>query len=291
LGADMKRVAIIGVGRVGTAMASLLSARGYDVVRVVDVSADARDRAAGFCGAEAVEDPVEAAGAADIVLITTPDDAIEETCRRIADSMSELSGKKFIHMSGALSLGVLSAAERRGADTLSVHPLQTFADLTGALESLPGSTFGVTCAPGLEDWGAGFVSALGGRAQIIEDGDKVLYHAAAVMACNLLVMVEYGAQSIARELGFSDSGFAEAFLPLARATLENVGRLGPAGALTGPLARGDLGTISGHLEALARFDPVLASMYRSVCLWGLELVGERGDTEDQTIEAMRRLLG
>lgn len=286
----MNRVAIIGAGRVGAAMASLLSSQGYAVMRVVDPSEFARDRAAGLSGAEPAADPVEAAAGADIILITTPDDAVEETCERIAESGIELTGKKFIHMSGALSTGVLGAARRRGADILSIHPLQTFADLAGALEALPGSTFGVTCEAELEGWARDFVSRLDGRAQFIEDSDKVLYHAAAVIASNFLAMVEYGAQSITRELGFSDDGFAEAFMPLARATLHNVGRLGPAGALTGPLARGDTGTITEHLRALERFDAALAVMYRAVCLWGLELVAERGDIDTETIERMRGLL-
>lgn len=285
------RVAIVGVGRVGTAMSSLLSSRGYTVVEVVDLSEFSRERAAALSGAEATTDPAGATGGADIILITTPDDAIEETCGRIADSGIDLSGKKFIHMSGALSLDALDSARRGGADVLSIHPLQTFPDLEGALEALPGSAFGVTCAPELEEWAEEFVSDLDGRTQFIENTDKVLYHAAAVMASNMLAIVEYGALSIARELGFSDDGFTEAFMPLARATLDNVGRLGPAGALTGPLARGDVGTIREHLEALERFNSELAAMYRTVCLWGLELVGERGDLDPDTLEEMRKLLG
>ncbi len=284
------RVAIVGVGRVGTAMSSLLSSRGHTVTEVVDSSEFARERAAALSGAEAAVDPAAAAGGADIILITTPDDVIEETCRRIVDSGLDLSGKKFIHMSGALSLDALDAARRGGADVLSIHPLQTFADLEGALAALPGSAFGVTCAHELEEWAEEFVSNLDGRTQFIENADKVLYHAAAVLASNMLAMVEYGAQSIARELGFSDEGFTAAFMPLARATLDNVGRLGPAGALTGPLARGDVGTIREHLQALENFNSDLAAMYRTVCLWGLELVEERGDIEADVIEEMRKLL-
>jgi predicted short-subunit dehydrogenase-like oxidoreductase (DUF2520 family) len=286
-----ERVVIIGTGRVGTAMSSLLSSRGYAVMVVADPSRSARERAASLSGAQPTADPVAAAGQADIVLITTPDDIIEETCRVITDSGLELSGKKFIHMSGALSLDALGTAQRAGADVLSVHPLQTFADLQGALDALPGSAFGVTCAPGLRKWAQQFVSDLDGRVQFIEDTDKVIYHAAAVLASNLLAMVEYGAQSIARELGFSDEDFTAAFMPLARATLDNVARLGPVGALTGPLARGDVGTVREHLRALEGFDTELATMYKTVCLWGLRLVEERGDIEPDVIEEMRNLLG
>jgi predicted short-subunit dehydrogenase-like oxidoreductase (DUF2520 family) len=284
------RVVIIGAGRVGTAMSRLLSSRGYAVIGVADPSPSARERAASLSGSQPTEDPVAVAEQADIVLITTPDGMIERTCRFLADSGMQLSGKKFIHMSGALSLEALGAARRSGAEVLSVHPLQTFADLQGALDALPGSSFGVTCDPELREWAAQFVSDLDGRVQFIEDSDKVLYHAAAVLASNALAMVEYGAESIARELGFSDEDFAAAFMPLARATLDNVGRLGPAGALTGPLARGDVGTIKEHLLALEGFNPELAAMYRAVCLWGLNVVSERGEVEPEVIEEMRKLL-
>ena len=285
------RVAIVGAGRVGTAMSGLLSSRGYTVTGVADPSEFARQRAAALSGAEPDADPAAAAAGADIILITTPDDKIGETCGLIAFSGRDLSGKKFIHMSGALSLEALDAARQAGADVLSIHPLQTFADLEGALAALPGSAFGVTCEPEMEEWAERFVSDLDGRTQFIADSDKVLYHAAAVLASNVLAMVEYAAESVARELGFSDEGFLAAFMPLARATLDNVARLGPLHALTGPLARGDAGTIKQHLQALQTFNSDLAAMYRSACLWGLRLVEERGDVEPGVIEEMRNLLG
>ena len=291
-----RKVAVIGTGRVGTAMAHLLSGKGYDVAAVSDVSREARERAAALSGARALADAAVAAGLADIILITTPDDAIEDTCNEIArapvgsDPGGALSGKKVIHMSGALGLDALSAASRAGADVLSVHPIQTFADVQGAERSLPGSTFGVTCEPGLEGWAGGFVASLDGRVLIVKDADKVLYHAAAAVACNLLAMVEYGAQAIMRGLGFADEQTSEALLHLSAATVENVARLGPAAALTGPLARGDVGTLRAHMEALRAFAPDLAEMYRAVSLWGLRLVAEKGELPAERIDEMRNVL-
>ena len=283
-------VAVIGTGKVGTAMAHLLSGSGYDVVAVTDRDEEARERAAGLSGAEAVDTAAHAAAAAQIILITTPDGTIADVCRTIAEACAPLAGRKVIHMSGALSLGALEPAARAGADTLCIHPIQTFADLEGAESSLPGSTFGVTCDPGLEEWARGFVSSLEGRVLMVADEDKVLYHAAAAVACNLLAMVEYGAQVISRRLGFEDNQASEAFTPLAVATAMNVGRLGPVDALTGPLARGDLGTIRAHLEALEGFDPELADMYRTVSRWGRRMVEEKGDLDRRTIDSMRELL-
>lgn len=286
----VERICIIGAGKVGTAMADLLAERGRTVAVVADPDRQARERAALLSGASPTGDIARAVIEADVVLITTPDGAIEETCRLIADAGGDLTGKKFVHMSGALSLAVLDAVAQGGARVLSIHPLQTFADLEGARRTLSGSTFGVTCDPDLEEWAGGFVSDLGGSLKLIPDSDRLLYHAAAVLTSNLITMVKYGALRIARDLGFSDEEYSRAFMPLARATVENVARLGPADALTGPLARGDAATVEAHLTALEEFDPELAALYRAVCLWGLKVVAERGDVSDETIERMRGLL-
>jgi len=286
---ERQTVAVIGTGKVGTAMAHLLSRRGYAVVAVADRSAEARERAARLSGAVPQSSDAEAAGRAQVIIITTPDGAIADTCAQLAQAVP-LAGKKVIHMSGALSLGALEPARAAGADVLSIHPMQTFADLEGAERSLPGSTFGVTCEPALVDWARGLVEALDGRMMLVADADKVLYHAAAAVACNLLAMVEYGAFVISRRLGFSDEECARAFTPLAAATVENVSRLGPAAALTGPLARGDEETLKAHIEALASLDPQLARMYRVVSGWGLTLVEEQGVLAAEKVERMRRLL-
>jgi len=285
-----QKVAIIGAGKVGTAMAHLLSVRGYEVVAVADLKPDARERAARLAGAQPFERGADAASLADIIIITTQDGMIEEVCGGLAGAGVHLAGRKVLHMSGALSRDALAAAAGKGADTLSIHPIQTFADLEGAERSLPGSTFGVTCEPGMEEWARGFVAELGGRVLMVADSDKVLYHAAAVVACNLLAMVEYGTHVICRELGFEEAETARAFAPLAAATVENVARLGPADALTGPLARGDIKTLEAHLQALRALDEDLAELYRSVSLWGLRLVEERGELDAETIDGMKALL-
>lgn len=282
-------VAVIGTGKVGVAMATVLTGAGYRLAGVSDRNPGARSRAASLLETEPFADPSDAVRAADIVLITTPDGAIEETCRAVASS-ADVEGKRFIHMSGALSLDVLESAAAAGADVLCVHPLQSFADIEGAVESLPGSTFGVTCDGTLEAWARGFVSDLGGRMLLVGDDDKAGYHAAAVIACNLLTMVEHCAQSLCVKMGFTESEAREAFMPLVRVTVDNIARMGPTGALTGPLVRGDIGTIRSNLKALDGVDTELSSVYRAVSLWGLRIVAERGELTEGEIESLRELL-
>ena len=285
-----RRVSVIGAGKVGTAVASVLLSHGYKVIKVCDLNGQNLERAARLTGAEATFDCIQAAKDAEIVMITTPDDSIEGVCLNVAESDLDVTGKIFIHMSGAVPISALDSARERGATTLCVHPLQTFADLEGAIGSLPGSTFAVTCSAEVEPWARGFVEDMDGSALLVKEGDKALYHAAAVVACNLLTMVEYAAFEACLGLGFLEREATEAFMPLVRATIENIGRIGPAESLTGPLARGDVGTLAANLAALERFDPDISELYRSVSLYGLRLVVKRGELDEDTIEKMRSLL-
>lgn len=289
-GGKKERVAVIGAGKVGTAVAEILASHGYPVTRVYDEDETAARRAAAITGASPATSGAEAAAEADLVLVTTPDARIAAACADVADAGLPLEGKIFVHMSGALSVRSLDAAAALGARVLCAHPMQTFADLEGVLRALPGSTFGVTCEPDMREWASGFVADLGGAATFIADEDKALYHAAAVVACNLLVMLEFGAQELYTGLGLTREESLAAFMPLANETIRNVGRLGPAAALTGPLARGDTSTIAAHLEALEAAETELALLYRGVSLWGLRLVAERGELPPERIEEMRALL-
>lgn len=272
-------------------MAALLSERGYDVVAVFDPSEEASARASELCGALSAGSAAEVAARARVILITTPDSEVEAACASIVEGGTALGDRIVVHMSGALKLASLKAAADVGADTLSIHPVQTFADLQGAIEAIPGSTFGVTCDPEMLDWASDFVASLGGRVVPVADDDKVLYHAAAAIACNLLVMVEYGALVACGQVGFTEGDFAEAFAPLISRTATNVSRLGPVEALTGPLARGDVETVREHIAALEAVDRELAAMYRAVSRWGLRLLCQRGDLDEAVVEDMRELLG
>lgn len=288
---EKPRIGMIGAGRAGNAMAVALSSRGYTITYVYDRSEPAAERLASRTGCRIASEPGEVARGADVVFITTTDSEIPGVCREIVGSGVELRGKKIVHMSGALSLEALSVAAREGCSVLCIHPLQTFADIEAAVNSLPGSTFGVTCGDPEAPWAEGLVEDLGGRMLRVDDRDKVLYHAAAVVACNLLTMIEHAAQDLYMRIGLTEEEARDAFMPLVRSTVENIGRLGPVEALTGPLARGDRETIRSHLEGLERLDPEFAELYRVVSQWGLKLVAERGEVAEEELEDMRSLFG
>jgi predicted short-subunit dehydrogenase-like oxidoreductase (DUF2520 family) len=129
-----------------------------------------------------------------------------------------------------------------------------------------------------------------GRILLVKEEDKALYHAAAVIACNLLTIVEYAAFEACLGLGFSEREAREAFMPLVGATVENIARIGAVESLTGPLSRGDAGTMEANIDALERLEPEIAELYRAVSLYGLRLVAVRGDLDEDAVGEMRSLL-
>ncbi len=235
-------------------------------------------------------DMVKAARRGNVILITTPDDLIADACITLASAGAVRKGDHVVHMSGALGLDVLKPAEEAGAATASIHPLQTFADVKGAVKKIPGSVFAVTARePQTVEWAEELVRLLGGEPVRLEEGQKVLYHLGAVMASNLLVALEHAAELLYQEIGMEGDRALRALLPLIEGTVGNLRRLGTERALTGPVARGDIGIIRRHLEkleeegreeflrvyvALSRFalDLAEANLSRSRCMEIAELL-------------------
>lgn len=282
-------VAVVGAGRVGTAMAVLLSRAGHHIVAVAGRS-EAAGRASHLLPGTPVLGGVEAAAGAEVVLIGTPDDAIGSTCEELARGGGVGAGQFVGHLSGATGLDVLEPARAAGATAFSIHPLQTFPDVGAGLERIPGCFFAITA--GEESGfsvGERLATDVGGRPFRLGDGEKALYHAAAVFASNYLVAVIAEAEEVFRAAGLPEP--LEAFLPLARASLENAGSMGPGAALTGPAVRGDAGTVSRNLRALAAAVPEAVPAY--VALAGVALdVGERaGRLAPDARAAVEQVLG
>jgi predicted short-subunit dehydrogenase-like oxidoreductase (DUF2520 family) len=246
-------------------------------------------------GCRAVESAQAVADAADLVFITTPDDAIAE----VAAQVRWRPGSWVVHVSGAESLDVLEPALRAGATVGSIHPLQTFADVEQAVASMPGSTFALEGEGPLLECLREMVLALGGRAVELRPQDKALYHAAAVLVSNYVVTLMDMATRLWQQLGADPDAATEALLPLLQGTVNNLRRLGLPDALTGPIARGDLGTVRWHLAALEASAPELLPAYRELGLRTVpvaEALGRkraeagRGGLEPKQAEALRRLL-
>jgi predicted short-subunit dehydrogenase-like oxidoreductase (DUF2520 family) len=266
------KVSVIGAGRVGTAVAVLLGRAGHAIVGVSGRD-DTRGRAAAHLPEVPVLPAAAAAAAAELVVIGTPDDAIEPTAVAIAAALAP--GTWVTHLSGSLGLDALRVVRDAGARRLALHPLQTFPDVGTAISGIPGCWIAVTAedAEGAH-LGERLVQDLHGVAFRLADDLRPLYHAAAVFASNDLVTVSAIAGSLFAAAGVPDP--AAAMAPLQRATLDHVERLGPARALTGPAIRGDAGTIRRNLEALERHAPELVPTYVALTRSTLELAERSG---------------
>jgi predicted short-subunit dehydrogenase-like oxidoreductase (DUF2520 family) len=281
-------IAVVGAGRVGTALAVLLQRAGHTITAVSGRAAT-RTRAATHLAAVPVRSEVDAAGGADLVILGVPDDEISPAVIRLAQEAAFRPGAWVAHLSGAAGLDVLAPATAAGARRLAFHPLQTIPDVEGALERIPGSLMAVT-ADDDEGFGLGdrLAAEVGARPFHLPDDRRALYHAAAVFASNYVIASAGIAEELFHRAGVPDP--LAALLPLARASLDNVARLGPADALTGPAVRGDAGTIDRNLAALREAAPHAVPGYIEFCRIALELGTRSGRTPDDRRRAVEEVL-
>lgn len=287
---NRERIAILGAGKVGTALGHLLGKAGHDVVAVAGRSLEAARRAVAYTGGAATTDFTQAARGADCILVTTSDDAIEGVCRAVSAAGGFRMGSKVVHTSGVGGLDLLRSARRRGARTACIHPLQTFADVQSAISKIPGSTFGVTADEEILTWADRLVEDLGGRPFHVSPEDKPLYHAAACMASNYLVTLMYLVEEIYGRMGLSREEAHRAFWPLVRGTVANIESKGTIPSLTGPIARGDGGTVRKHLRGFRKRFPELTRLYREMGLFAAEITARRGAVGEDKLAEIRAML-
>ncbi|MBN2027155.1 MAG: DUF2520 domain-containing protein [Actinobacteria bacterium] len=285
------RFVIIGGGRVGTAVGNILQRKGEKVTAVASRSDESLKQVAKHIkDIVLTSDVVKAGKKGNVIFITTPDDLIADTCLSLVSGQAVKKGDHLVHMSGALGLDVLEPAEELGAMTASIHPLQTFADVRGAVKAIPGSVFAVTTRDeATQAWAEELVRKLGGDPVPLAEKDKTLYHIGAVVACNLLVALEHAAELVYQEIGMHHERALNALLPLVEGTVGNLKRLGTEKALTGPVARGDIGVLRRHLECLEQEErKELLKVYTSLSMYALDLA--EADVSKSRCEEIEELL-
>lgn len=284
----MVTVGFVGAGTVGTALAVRLSGKGYPVVAVSSrtlSSAEKLAKAVNDC--RVYPEAQRVVGAAELIFVTTPDDAIAS----VVAQLKWHSGKSVVHCSGAASLDILEPARKAGAQVGAFHPLQTFASVAYAIENIPGSTFAVEADEPLLSLLKELAGALEGQWVQLKAGDKVLYHAAAVFACNYVVTLVGLATRLWQAFGIPPQEATRALLPLLRGTVNNIGNVGLPNCLTGPIARGDLGTIQKHLSALEKAEPSLLHIYEQLGLETVPIARAKGKIDEKRAKEMQTLLG
>jgi predicted short-subunit dehydrogenase-like oxidoreductase (DUF2520 family) len=244
---------VIGAGRVGTVLGAALAAGGHQVVAASGVSGAAKARIARLLP-EAANLPADevARAATDLLIIAVPDDALAAVVAGLAGTGAIRRGQVVAHTSGAHGLAVLEPATARGARPLALHPAMTFTGRREDLRRLAGASFGVTAPDGLRPFATRLVADLGGSVEWVAEADRPLYHAALAHGANHLVTLVNEALDRLRDAGVVRP--EKVLGPLLAAALENALRLGDA-ALTGPVSRGDAGTVARHLDQLAATAP------------------------------------
>jgi predicted short-subunit dehydrogenase-like oxidoreductase (DUF2520 family) len=291
----MKTVAIIGAGRVGGATARLLVRTGYTVTAVVCRTIETAEQARSFIGSgTAMIDPVKAASSADVIFITTPDGSIKSVCDAIALGGLR-QGAVVVHMSGAHTVGLLEAAKKAGAYRAVIHPLQSIPSRELGEKNIPGSYFRVEADPEAVQTARELVMALGGIELKMpkwssDTTSAALYHAGAVAVSNFFVaLVDFGLRYY-QELGADRREALRAVLPLIKGTLANIESAGIPDALTGPIMRGDIETVRGHLEAMQARAPELLSLYRELGRHTVTVAQEKNSISPQRAAEIRKLM-
>jgi len=281
------RIGFIGAGTVGTALAVRLSEKGYPIIAVSSRRFSSAEKlAARLENCHAVKDGQEVASLVDVVFITTPDDAII----RVVNAIHWRKGQSVIHCNGAASTEILEEARRAGAQVGAFHPLQSFASFKEALKNLPGSVFAIEAEDPLYEVLSKMAGELKSRSIRLAGADKVLYHAAAVITSNYTVTLLKMAIDLWQIFGISSEQAASALLPLLQGTVNNIARIGLPNCLTGPIARGDLGTIRRHLTALRDRAPGVLEAYRQLGLQTIPIALAKGRIEEKAGDRMRALL-
>lgn len=241
------RIGVIGAGRVGAVLGAALREAGHDLVAVSGRSAGSRTRAETLLPGVPVKSPLDVARAADVLLLTVPDDFLPALVEELAEAAAFGPDHTVIHTSGRHGITVLEPAARAGAAVAAVHPAMTFTGTDLDLDRMPGVVFGLTSDERALAIGTRLVSDIGGLITLIPEDRRTLYHAAMVHGANHLVTLVSQATALLRQAGSTDP--AATLRPLLTAALDNALAYGDA-ALTGPVVRGDQTTIAAHLRGL-----------------------------------------
>lgn len=241
-------VGVVGAGRVGAVLGSALRAAGHVVVGATGVSEASVDRIEAMLPGVPVLDVPAVVERAELVLLAVPDDALPDLVAGLAATGAWQAGQLVVHTSGRYGVAVLEPARRLGAIPLALHPAMTFTGTSTDLRRLADCCFGVTAPAPVLPVAQALVVEMGAEPVVVEEEARPLYHAALAHGANHLVTLVAQAAELLRQAGVEPAD--RVLAPLLSAALDNVLRTGDD-ALTGPVARGDAGTVAAHRDTIA----------------------------------------
>ena len=284
-------VGIIGAGKVGAVLGAALRAAEHAVVGVSAVSEASRERADTLLPGVPILEIQDIVERAELVLLAVPDDALGPLVDGLAKLGAWQPGQLVAHTSGRFGVGILHPVRAAGGVPLALHPAMTFTGMSLDLTRLLDCTFGVTADPAMLPIAQALVVEMGAEPVAIAEGDRPLYHAALAHGSNHLVTLVAQAAEMLREVGVEEPG--RMLGPLLRASLENALASGES-ALTGPVARGDAGTVAAHAEALRDLDGGsggdILEAYLAMARATARRAGSRGLLRPDQVDGIRQAL-
>lgn len=286
-------IGVVGAGRVGAVLGAALRAAGHAVVGVHAVSEASRDRAEALLPDVPVLPIPQILERSELVLFAVPDDVLPSLVEGLAAAGHVQSGQILVHTSGSHGTEVFAPARALGAIGLAIHPAMTFTGLSLDLARLNSCAFGVTAPAPFLPIAQALVVEMGGEPVVLRDGDRPLYHAALSHASNHLVTLVAQAEQVLGSIGVEDPG--RLLAPLLRASLDNALASGDS-ALTGPVARGDAGTVATHREILDSYGreegaPDVGRAWLALARATAERAARRGALGPDRLRAVLEALG
>jgi predicted short-subunit dehydrogenase-like oxidoreductase (DUF2520 family) len=272
----MTRLNIIGAGKLGRTLGRLWTVKKVFAVQdILNSTVDSGRQAAVFIGTGQGVAGFDELRPAEWHLVATGDDRIEACAAKLAASGVLRPGDIVFHCSGFLASTILTVPGETGVLTASLHPLRSFADPETAVESFAGTNCALEGNSEAVARLEAAVTAIGGVPFILQPSRKALYHAAAVLSSNGLTALLHAAVEAWTEAGLTEDQALRISEPLVRNTLDNIYRMGPLKALTGPVVRGDREVVAAELEALGAWKPESRELYRLLGIFALEMTRRR----------------
>src|ERR1700712_4245936 len=254
----MAHIGVVGAGRVGAVLSAALRAAGHEVVAAAGDSPASLHRIETLLPGVRVAKPTDVARACDLLLLTVPDDMLGNVVTTLVGAGAIREGQVFCHTSGRHGLAVLAAATEIGARPIAMHPAMTFTGTELDLDRLTGCVFGMTAGDAERDYAESLVADLRGIPLWVPENKRTLYHAGLAHGANHLVTLVSQAMELLAASGAEDP--AATLRPLLGAALDNALAHGDA-ALTGPIVRGDVQTVQGHLREILENAPATVPSY------------------------------
>lgn len=289
----MQTLTILGCGKLGRTLARRWSqAKVFSLGQVLTRSAESAQAAVDFIGAGQPISDFASIEPADAFFLAASDDALAGIAKELSGTGMIMEGAVCWHASGALPSSILKPLQEAGAEIGSLHPVKSFADPATAAETFTGTPCVIEGTPEACLLLSEACRAIGGvPIQLnMSNRDKAVYHAGTTLASNCLVALAEIAIQCLEQAGFQRAQAIQVLSPLMAGSVQNVQKLGTANALTGPISRGEVGTIARHLAALEGSKPIIVQSYRLLSQLIVDVARKQENANPETLNTIQELL-